>query len=464
MSRVFLTVLNMSAAAGWAAAVIVLLRLALTEAPKRITVWLWVIPAVRLLCPFAPESRLSLLPGVGTVSSAGMTADAPQLTTGISTLDRAVNPAAAALSPGTAAGADPAAGVLPLLAAAWLLGTALMLLYAAVGYLRVKRRVGTAVLQGGGICRSERVDSPFVLGVFRPRIYLPFALTGRDAEMAAAHERAHIRRGDCLWKPLGFLLLALHWFNPLLWLGYALFCRDLELACDEAVVCGMTAEERADYAQALLCCSVGRRTAAACPLAFGEVGVKRRVKQVLNVKKPVFWAVIAAIAAGIAAAVCLLTNPAGGAVRAFRAQALVYTDGRYSYVQYADAAPQYLLADDARLYMCADGAAPVLLGQLEDIPEKDAALAALFSGSAVGVWDGDTPDAVMQNNRRARQLCHAADGGEKLYILLEQTDGSVYLGCGYPADEGGAQSASVRWLYKLAAVSPSSVAGADTVE
>ncbi len=462
MSRVFLTVLNMSAAAGFIVAVIALLRLALARAPKRITVWLWAIAAVRLLCPFAPESRLSLLPRAEAVSPGGMAAEVPQLAAGISALDRAASPACA-VSPDTA-GADPAAGVLPLLAAVWLLGAALMLLYAAVGYLRIKRRVGTAVLQGGGICRSERVDSPFVLGVFRPRIYLPFALTGRDAEMAVAHEWAHIRRGDCLWKPLGFLLLALHWFNPLLWLGYALFCRDLELACDEAVVCGMTAGERADYAQALLCCSIERRTAAACPPAFGGVGVKRRVKQVLNYKKPVFWAVIAAIAAGIAAAVCLLTDPAGGAVRAFRAQALVYTDGRYSYVQYADAAPRYLLADDARLYMCADGAAPVLLGQLEDMPEKDAALAALFSGSAVGVWDGDTPDAVMQGNRRARQLCHAADGGEKLYILLEQTDGSVYLGYGYPADEGGAQSASVRWLYKLAAVSPSSVAGADTVE
>ena len=462
MSRVFLTVLHMSAAAGFIVAVIALLRLALARAPKRITVWLWAIAAVRLLCPFAPESRLSLLPRAEAVSPGGMAAEVPQLAAGISALDRAVNPAAA-VSPDTA-GAAPAAGVLPLLAAVWLLGAALMLLYAAVVYLRVKRRVGTAVLQGGGICRSERVDSPFVLGVFRPRIYLPFALTGRDAEMAVAHERAHIRRGDCLWKPLGFLLLALHWFNPLLWLGYALFCRDLELACDEAVVCGMTAGERADYAQALLCCSVARRTAAMCPPAFGGVGVKQRVKQVLNYKKPVFWAVIAAIVAGIAAAVCLLTDPAGGAVRAFRAQALVYTDGRYSYVQYADAAPQYLLADNARLYMCADGAAPVLLGRLEDMPEKEAALTALFSGSAAGTWDGDTAAAVMQGNRRARQLCHAADGGEKLYILLEQTDGSVYLGYGYPADEGGAQSASVRWLYKLAAVSPSSVAGADTVE
>ena len=128
-------------------------------------------------------------------------------------------------------------------------------------------------------------------------------------DYVTAHERAHIRRKDHIWKPLGFLLLSLHWFNPLVWLGYELLCRDIELACDEKVVKELASGQQTDYAQALLNCSVNRRKIRACPLAFGEAGVKIRVKSVLRYEKPGFWLVLVAILVGIATAVCFLTDP-----------------------------------------------------------------------------------------------------------------------------------------------------------
>ena len=181
---------------------------------------------------------------------------------------------------------------------------------ALVSYLKVKNRIGTAVLLRDNIYQSENVVSPFVLGIIKPKIYLPFCMSEQDMQHVIAHENAHVRRKDHLWKPLGFLVLTLHWFNPLMWLGYVLLCRDIELACDEKVVKELSTEQKADYSQALLTCSVNRRMIAACPLAFGEVSVKDRVKSVLNYKKPAFWIIIVAIALSIIVGVCFLTNPA----------------------------------------------------------------------------------------------------------------------------------------------------------
>ena len=185
----------------------------------------------------------------------------------------------------------------------------MMLVYTAVSCLRVKRSTGTAVLLRDNIYRSDNLSSPFVFGIIRPRIYLPVNIDGGDMEHVIAHEKAHIRRKDHLWKPLGFLILAVHWFNPLIWLAYALLCRDIELACDEKVVKELNSRQKADYSQALLTCSVNRRGIAACPLAFGEIGVKGRVKQVLSYKKPTFWLIAAAVIVCVIFAVCFLTDP-----------------------------------------------------------------------------------------------------------------------------------------------------------
>lgn len=191
----------------------------------------------------------------------------------------------------------------------WIAGIILMVTYSAISYIRLKNKIGTAILLRNNIYQSESVVSPFVLGIIKPKIYLPFNLSDQDIEPVIAHEQAHIKRKDYLWKPLGFIVLTLHWFNPLVWLGYILLCRDIELACDEKAIKDMTISQRADYSQALLTCSVNRRMIAACPIAFGEVNVKSRIKSVLNYKKPTFWLILISIIASIIVAICFLTNP-----------------------------------------------------------------------------------------------------------------------------------------------------------
>jgi len=239
-----------------------------------------------------------------------MTAATPEVHTGVSALNSVINPVVSdAFAPEGLVSINPLQLWIPLAATLWLAGIGAMLVYTAVSYLLLRRRVATAVLLENNIYRSENVDSPFVLGIFRPKIYLPFQMDGESLTYVIAHEQAHIRRGDHLWKPFGFLLLALHWFNPLMWLGYILLCRDIELACDEKVIKAMDNEAKANYTQALVTCSVNRRSIAACPLAFGEVGVKERVKSVMNYKKPAFWIVAAAIAVCVIVGACFLTNP-----------------------------------------------------------------------------------------------------------------------------------------------------------
>lgn len=311
MSELFLTVVNMSISASWIVLAVLALRLLFKKAPKWITVSLWGIVAVRLVCPFAIESAISLIPSAETISPDIMMDRTPEINTGIPAINSTINPVISnSFSTEPAASANPLQILIPVLAAVWLMGIAAMLIYTGISYWRIKQKISAAVLYRDNIFQSENVISPFVLGIVNPKIYLPFKMNDKDTEHVIAHEKAHISRKDHLWKPLGFLLLALHWFNPVMWLGYVLLCRDIELACDEKVVKDMNTEQRADYSQALLTCSVNRRMIAACPLAFGEGRVKNRVKSVLNYKKPAFWIIVVAIVASVAAAVCFLTNPA----------------------------------------------------------------------------------------------------------------------------------------------------------
>ena len=310
MADIFLKLVNMSISASWLVLAVLLLRLLLKKAPKWITVLLWGIVAVRLICPVSFESVLSLIPSTETISPEIMTDQTPQINTGIPVIDDTANPVINdSFAPEPSASANPLQILIPIAAYVWLLGVAALLVYTAVSYLRLRRKVSTAVLLRDRIFQSEAVVSPFVLGIVKPKIYLPFSMAQQDMAHVIAYEQAHLRRKDHLWKPLGFLLLALHWFNPLIWVGYVLLCRDIELACDEKVVKYLPYTQKADYAQTLLTCSVNRRMISACPLAFGEVGVKNRVKSVLSYKKPAFWLILTAVLASIAAALCFLTDP-----------------------------------------------------------------------------------------------------------------------------------------------------------
>ncbi|MBE6610168.1 MAG: hypothetical protein E7634_05835 [Ruminococcaceae bacterium] len=338
MSQIFLSILNMSLSASYIVLAVLLLRLILKKAPKWIAVLLWGIVALRLICPFSIESVMSLIPSAEVVSPDIMIDQTPEINTGIPIVNDTLNPIIVeSFSPAVGDSANPLQIIIPFLTAVWIVGIAALLVYTAVSYLRLKRKIGTAVLIRDNIYKSENIASPFVLGLIKPKIYLPFNMSEKDASHVIAHENAHIRRKDYLWKPIGFLLLTLHWFNPLMWLGYILLCRDIELACDEKVIGQLDRDARADYTEALLSCSVSRRMIAACPLAFGEVGVKERIRSVLSYKKPAFWIIIIAVVACVAVAVCFLTDPKSDYDNeAFSCTQYAETDGKLSAVRLID--------------------------------------------------------------------------------------------------------------------------------
>ena len=312
MSELFLKIVNMSISASWVVIAVLTLRFCLKKAPKWVNVLLWGIVAARMVFPFSIESVLSLIPSAETISPTIMMEQTPSVQTGVPALNHVINPViSGSFTPAPGASANPLQIWIPVLAGIWLFGIAALFLYSAVSYWRLRRKVCEAVILRGNIYQSEKVCSPFVLGIIRPKIYLPYHMDSREMGHVIAHEQTHICRRDHWWKPLGFLLLTIHWFNPLMWLSYVLLCRDIELACDEKVIGEMGNEQRADYTQALVTCSVGRRVIAACPLAFGEIGVKERVKSVMNYKKPAFWIVLASVIVCAVIAVCFLTNPIG---------------------------------------------------------------------------------------------------------------------------------------------------------
>lgn len=312
MSELFLKIVNMSISASWIVVAVLALRFCLKKAPKWVNVLLWGIVAVRMVFPFLIESVLSLIPSAETISPTIMMEQTPSVQTGVPVLNHVINPVlSGSLTPAPGASANPLQIWIPVLAWIWLFGVAALFLYSAVSYWCLRRKVCEAVILRDNIYQSEKVCSPFVLGIIRPKIYLPYHMDSREMGHVIAHEQTHICRRDHWWKPLGFLLLTIHWFNPLMWLSYVLLCRDIELACDEKVIREMSNEQRADYTQALVACSVDRRLIAACPLAFGEIGVKERVKSVMNYKKPAFWIVLASVIVCAVIAVCFLTNPIG---------------------------------------------------------------------------------------------------------------------------------------------------------
>ena len=311
MAAVFLKLLNLSISASWLVLAVLVLRLVSKRSPKWMNVLLWGIVALRLVLPFSIESALSLIPSAETVSPAAVQfAPAPTITSGVKIIDNAVNPS---LSEHFAAA--PTMSVNPLYVWAylagwvWLIGLGAMLLYALVSYLRLRRRVSVSLCVRENIYLCDAISSPFILGVVKPRIYLPSGLDEVQRQNVLSHERAHLTRRDHWWKPLGFALLAVYWFNPVLWLAYALLCRDIELACDERVIRTMDESAVKTYSTVLLACSMPRKAVITCPLAFGEVGVKERVRNALHYKKPAFWVVAASVAVCVVVAVCFLTNP-----------------------------------------------------------------------------------------------------------------------------------------------------------
>ena len=310
MDDVFLKLVNLSISASWLILAVLVLRFVLKKAPKWVMPLLWGVVALRLVCLFSIESALSLIPSAETIPSEIVTETREPVLYEQATLDIVTNPtlpSAAEVPVGVSR--QQAQVDFNIYSVLWLAGMAALLVHALVSAGKLKRKLATAILLRDNIYESEFVDSPFVFGVVKPNIYLPMHMDEGTAAHVIAHERAHLARRDHWWKVLGYLVLALHWFNPLVWVAYILFCRDIELACDEKVVKGLDGAARADYSQALLSCAAPKRAVAACPLAFGEGNIKTRVKSALHYKKPAFWVAAAAVLAVVIVAVCFLTNP-----------------------------------------------------------------------------------------------------------------------------------------------------------
>ena len=318
MKELFLEVLKLSLSASLFVAAVVLLRLIFRKAPKWVFCALWAVVALRLVLPVNIQTQVSLVPDeiaqgqLADYMNHYYVEDVDIHHEGTPMYQYAVE-----------AGRQPVgdmvitqqnslkepASLASVFSWVWLAGVAVMLGYTIVSVWMLRRKLMTATLLRDNIRRSEQVDSPFVLGLLRPVIYLPYRMDTEDMAYVVAHEQSHIQRRDHWWKPLGFLLLSIHWFNPVLWVAYILLCRDIEAACDEKVIAAMSREELQAYSRALLHCSIHRRRIAACPLAFGETGVKARIKSVMHYKKPAFWVILVTIVASVVAAVLLLTAP-----------------------------------------------------------------------------------------------------------------------------------------------------------
>lgn len=310
MDDVFLKLVNLSISASWLILAVLVLRVVLKKAPKWVMPLLWGVVALRLVCLFSIESALSLIPSAETIPSEIVTETREPVLYEQATLDIVTNPTLPPAAEVTVGVSRQQAQVdFNIYSVLWLAGMAALLVHALVSAGKLKKKLATAILLRDNIYESEFVDSPFVFGVVKPNIYLPMHMDEGTAAHVIAHERAHLARRDHWWKVLGYLVLALHWFNPLVWVAYILFCRDIELACDERVVKGLDGAARADYSQALLSCAAPGRAVAACPLAFGEGNIKTRVKSALHYKKPAFWVAAAAVLAVVIMAVCFLTNP-----------------------------------------------------------------------------------------------------------------------------------------------------------
>lgn len=452
MDDVFLKLVNLSISASWLILAVLVLRVVLKKAPKWVMPLLWGVVALRLVCLFSIESALSLIPSAETIPSEIVTETREPVLYEQATLDIVTNPtlpSAAEVPVGVSR--QQAQVDFNIYSVLWLAGMAALLVHALVSAGKLKRKLATAILLRDNIYESEFVDSPFVFGVVKPNIYLPMHMDEGTAAYVIAHEHAHLARRDHWWKVLGYLVLALHWFNPLVWVAYILFCRDIELACDEKVVRGLDGAARADYSQALLSCAAPKRAVAACPLAFGEGNIKTRVKSALHYKKPAFWVAAAAVLAVVIVAVCFLTNPRSERGSLVWAQKLNAADvaSIELYVPAEGEARQYKKLDTEEMAQAVELINSSRGTYIEKTETVYAGLPVWFLltmddgtvhavGSVVGhylIIDGDTFDADVENQAEWENYVLKGDSASPIdmadrlsYALYGMTTGVYTLG------------------------------------
>ena len=459
MATIFLSILNMSIAASWLILAVLVFRLFLKRAPKWISCLLWAFVALRLLFPFTIESIFSVIPSAKTVSTEIMYQNEPTINSGINSLNQLVNPVLKEnLSPSSMKSVNSLQVWTALATYLWLLGILVVLLYAGFNYYRIHRRVKASLHLRDDLWTCDEISSPFILGILRPRIYLPSGTDEKNLNVILAHEHAHLKRLDHLWKPLAFLLLSIYWFNPLLWIAYILLCRDIELACDEKVIRDMDKEERLAYSQALFSCSSHRRMIMICPLAFGEVGIKDRITSVLNYKKPAFWMLLPALLSCVFLAACFLTNPKEEKLpfgHAYQVDDVVYDEIQFSFAYIKDTAPFYKVDKEGELLkMERKEESWKQLGQLEEIQldEKNFDPYFLHEDEGLG-WNRQelSAEQLRLQNKGAWRVDVKDDPNDVFYLLLEQKNGDLYLCNGYDASakEEEVKAVLMRWVFAL---------------
>ena len=312
MSSIFLYFANISITATWVVLVLVVLRPVLKKVPKWVSCILWGVVGLRLILPINFESNFSLIPSKETIPTDIAYLTYPQIDSGVSVINNVVNPVLS-----DSVSLEPLSSVntletpLNIFTVIWVLGVLLMFIYSFVSfvYLKIKVLASVKSINEKNVFFCDNIKSPFILGFIKPKIYVPSGLNEQDLKFVLEHENSHLKRKDHIIKPISFFALSVYWFNPAIWIWYVLLCRDIESACDENVIKSYTTSYKKLYSEALLNCSSPKRMVMACPVAFGEVGVKNRIKSVLNYKKPAFWVVVVAFVCTLLFTICFITNP-----------------------------------------------------------------------------------------------------------------------------------------------------------
>ncbi len=393
------------------------------------------------------------------------TSHTPEIHSGIPFINSSINPIfTETFKPDVTASANPMQIVIFIASIIWLTGNAVMLIYSAVSYLYLRHKVSASVKDRDNIYYCDSIKSPFILGIIKPKIYLPSDIQNDSYDYVIAHEKAHIKRLDHIWKPLAFLILSLYWYNPVLWLSYILFCRDIETACDQKVIKTMETEEIKGYSTALLNFSVNKKAITACPLAFGEIGVKNRIKSILNYKKPAFWIIVISAVLAVAIAVCFLTVPkdkpkteshlpTAENLTCFSPYQLAYSDGMYSYVPSIDTFLCYCLDNDLNLYTIDSNNLVTSLGKMEEITLDTENFDSRLTQN---YWQIKfSTKGFRHDNKRAFSLKveNKDQKDDEFYLLLEQENGDYYMAIGYYnmnlVEPRNNDKSLIRWIFKV---------------
>ncbi len=462
MEGLFIQVCNRGIAAGWLILMVLILRAVIKNMPKYIRCIFWGFVGFRLTCPWLIETVLSLIPSAETIRPDIVYQKQPEIHSGISALNQAVNPMLSkSFAPQDVASVNPLQIWIFLLSVLWMAGSLSMLAYAIVSYWKLNRRVQESVQWKENLYLCDRIDTPFLLGVIRPRIFLPSYMEGWQRAYVIAHEKAHLARHDHLWKLMGYMILAAYWFHPLCWVAYGAFCWDLELACDERVIRGYDLGSRRAYAQALLECSARPARATVHPLAFGEANVKKRIENVLNDKRPAFWTIVVSVLCCVFIATCFLTNPRSETEvfgHSYLVEETLYGAPQYSYLLVAGTEPAYEITKEGELIET-EGQSPqtamafgpwgvrgtAVLTELTDENFDQ------YIENQIGVNIIEDLCALLRTeNERAWQVASGEEGDQVFYYILQQKNGDVYLTYGYDRGIGSNKDDSnIRWIFKL---------------